>query len=137
MVLVDGIDAIYATRHETTHYGGDPCRFVALGPNQRVRLIAQMLGDLPEAIDPLGEPLSSPTSSFDPWNSSISIFWPLSKSSHGCIARQRKRSNLWGLLEKWQVQQSLPLLRLSLGDTRGQAAEPVSKGDIHLPDRVE
>jgi hypothetical protein len=49
-VLVDGIDPIYATRHETTHYGGDPCRFVALGPNQRVRLIARMRGDLPEAI---------------------------------------------------------------------------------------
>lgn len=135
MLLVPGIDPIYAKRHETTHYGGNPCSFVALGPNQRVRLIAQMLGDPPEAI---------------PWRTAVVTnieFQSVEQFHIDLLAFVEEQQQMYrstaqalesrGLLEKWQVQQSLPLLRLSLSDMRGQGAEAISKDDIHLPDRVE
>jgi hypothetical protein len=42
-----------------------------------------------------------------------------------------------GLMDKAEVQRSLPLLRLELDDMRGKSSEPISKEAIHLPDRVE
>ncbi len=135
MLLAAGIDPIYATRHEKTHYGGDPCSFVALGPNQRVRLIAQMLGDPPEAI---------------PWRTAVVTnieFQSVEQFHIDLLAFVEEQQQMYrltaqalesrGLLEKWQVQQSLPLLQLSLSDMREQRAEPISKDDIHLPDRVK
>ncbi len=135
MLLVAGIDPIYATRHEKTHYGGDPCSFLALGPNQRVRLIAQMLGDPPEVI---------------PWKTAVVTnieFQSVEQFHIDLLAFVEEQQQMYrstaqalesrGLLEKWQVQQSLPVLRLSLSDMREQSAEPISKDDIHLPARVE
>lgn len=50
-LVVPGIDSVYAMRTETTHYAGDSCaNMVSLGPEERRRLLAQMLNISPDAI---------------------------------------------------------------------------------------
>jgi hypothetical protein len=122
-------------RRETSHYGGDPCSFVALGPNERVRLIAEMLGNPPKEI---------------PWQTRVVAnieFQSMEQFKIDLLAFVEEQQQMYrataeelesrGLLEKWEAQQSLPLLRLSLSDIREKGAEPISKDSIHLPDRVE
>ena len=49
MLLVSGIDAIYVKRYESESYL-NPCGGPSLGPYERQRLIAEMLGVPPDAI---------------------------------------------------------------------------------------
>jgi len=52
-LLVAGIDPIYATRKQSRQYLGDGCSMsmgVALGSEQRLRLVAEMLGTTPKQI---------------------------------------------------------------------------------------
>jgi hypothetical protein len=135
MLLVAGIDPVYAVRRETSHYAGDPCSFVALGPNERVRLIAEMLGNPPKEI---------------PWQTRVVAnieFQSMEQFKIDLLAFVEEQQQMYrataeelesrGLLEKWESQQSFPLLRLSLSDERGEGVEPISKDSIHLPGRVE
>jgi len=134
MLVVAGIDPIYATRRETSHYAGDPCSRVTLGPNERVHLIAELLGDPAEEI---------------PWQTWLVAnieFQSIEKFNTDLLAFVQEQQQMYRataealesreLLEKWEVQQSLPLLYLSLSDERGKGAEPISRDAIHLPDRV-
>jgi hypothetical protein len=50
LLLVAGIDPIFATRYESVHYRGDACGGLFLGAYERRRLIAEMLSVSPEAI---------------------------------------------------------------------------------------
>lgn len=135
VLLVAGTDPIYAVRREKSHYTGDPCSFVTLGPNQRLRLVAEMLGDPPERI---------------PWQTDLVVnieFQSIEQFNVDLLAFVEEQQQMYratagalefrGVLETWETQQSLPRLHLSLDDERGKGAEPISKDAIHLPDRVE
>lgn len=126
---------IYATRRETSHFAGDPCSFVALDPKQRVRLIAEMLGNPPEEI---------------PWATRVFTnieFQSVQEFNVALLAFVEEQQQMYretaealesrGLLEKSEAQQSIPMMHLSLNDERGKGADPISEDAIHLPDRVE
>jgi hypothetical protein len=133
MLLVAGSDPVYATRVERYHFYGDPCGRVVLGPEQRVRLIEEMLG-----------------SSDLRWQTQVTEdieFRSTSQFSVDLLAFVEKQQQMYrvtaealeakGLMEKFEAQQSLPLLLLTLNDARGDGAEPIAKEAIALPDRVE
>jgi len=135
MLVVVGIDPIYAVRRETSHYAGDPCSHVALGPNERVRLIAEMLGNPSKEIPWQTRVVENiEFQSMEQFKIDLLAFVEEQQQMHRATAEALESR---GLLEKWEAQQSLPLLRLSLSDERGKGAEPISKDSIHLPDRVE
>ncbi len=135
MLVVAGIDPIYATRRQASHFAGDPCGLVALGAKQRVRLIAEMLGKPPEEI---------------PWETRVFKnieFQSVQELNVELLAFLEEQQQMYretaealesrGLLEGSEVEQSLPVMHLSLSDERGEDVEPISKDAIHLPDRVE
>jgi hypothetical protein len=134
-LLVAGIDPIYATRLETSHFAGDPCSRVALGPTQRVRLIAEMLGNPPEGIPWQTRVVANiQFQSVEQFNTDLLAFVQEQQQMYRATAEALESGQL---LEKWEVQQSLPPLYLNLIDERGAGAEPISRDAIHLPDRVE
>jgi hypothetical protein len=133
MLLVAGIDPVFATRGERYHFSGDPCGRVVLGSEQRVRLIEEMLGSTDLR-----------------WQTQVTEdieFRSTSQFSVDLLAFVEKQQQMYrvtaealeakGLMEKFEVQQSLPLLLLTLNDARGEGAEPITKEAIALPDRVE
>jgi hypothetical protein len=135
MLLVAGIDPIYATRVERYHFYGDPCSRVVLRPEQRVRLIEEMLGSSEEDLR---------------WQTQVTEnieFQSTGQFTVDLLAFVGKQQQMYrataealeakGLMDKSEVQQSLPLLLLSLNDARGAGAEPITKEAIALPDRVE
>ena len=135
MLIVAGSDPIYSVRRETSHYAGDTCSDLALGPNQRVRLIADMMGNPPQGI---------------PWQTRVVAnieFLSIEQFNVDLLAFVEEQQQMYretaealesrGLLDKSEVQQSLPVMHLSLSDERGKGAEQISKDAIHLPDRVE
>ena len=134
-LLVAGIDPIYAARREMAHYAGDPCGHVVLGPNQRVRLIAEMVGDPSKEIPWQTWIVTNiEFQSIEQFNTDLLTFVQEQQQMYRATAEALESR---GLLEKWGVEQSLPLLYLSLSDGRGIGIEPISTDTIHLPDRVE
>jgi hypothetical protein len=135
MLVVAGIDPIFATRRETSHFAGDPCSFVTLDPTQRVRLLAEMLGNPREGIPwATREFTNIEFHSVQEFNVELLAFVEEQQQMYRETAEVLESR---GLLEKSEVQQSLPVMQLSLSDERGKGAEPISKDAIHLPDRVE
>ena len=133
-LVVGGIDPIYATREESNDYLGNEARGVALGPEQRRRLIAQMLGVTPEEI---------------PWKTFVqtTIEYQSPEQFHvallGFVEEQQQMYRATAealerreLLQTSEVLRSLPTLQLTLMDMRGEErTEPLPK-DAKLPDRV-
>jgi hypothetical protein len=124
-LLVAGIDPIYATREQSTHYLGGSCRRpgVHLGPEQRRRLIAEMLSTSPDEI---------------PWQTSLETrieFQSLPQFDSALMAfveeQQRKFRTTTAelvahdLLTPAEAEQSLPQLELTLNDRRGAEAVPI------------
>jgi hypothetical protein len=124
-LLVAGIDPIYATREQSTHYLGGSCRIpgVHLGPEQRRRLIAEMLSTSPDEI---------------PWQTSLETrieFQSLPQFDSALMAfveeQQRKFRTTTAelvaddLLTPAEAEQSLPQLELTLNDRRGAEAVPI------------
>jgi hypothetical protein len=135
MLLVGGIDPLYAKRIEKYHFAGDPCSRVVLGPNESVRLIEEMLGSSEEGL---------------PWKTQVTEnieFQSKEQFTVALLGFVEKQQAMYrataealeakGLLEKFEVQQSLPMLLLDLSDARGAGAEPLTKEAIPLPDRVK
>jgi hypothetical protein len=135
MLLVGGIDPVYATRHESYHFSRDPCGFVALRPEQRVRLIEEMLGNSEEEVRWQTQVTKNiEFQSMDQFSIDLLAFVVEQQQMYRATAEALEAR---GLMDKAEVQRSLPLLRLELDDMRGKSSEPISKEAIHLPDRVE
>jgi hypothetical protein len=135
LLLIEGIDPIYATRKESPHYLGDGCGMgVYLGPEERRRFLAEMLSIAPETI---------------PWKTELSInieFESLEQFNHAVLTLVNAEQARYqatvaaladrGLLTSAEAQESLPQLELRLIDMRGQGAAPIA--DIpNLPSHVE
>jgi hypothetical protein len=136
-VVVGGIDPIYASREEASRYLGDGPRMaidVVLGPEERRRLIAELLGAKPEEI---------------PWKTSAETTIRYETMEQfkidllAFVAEQEQKYRQTAealeardLLAGSEVLQSLPQLELKLVDVRGKDAEPFPK-EMGLPDRVK
>jgi hypothetical protein len=136
-LVVAGVDPIYAVREESTRYLQDNCSMsmgVYLGPDDRLCLIAEMLGVSPEEIQ---------------WQTSVSRtieFQSLEQFDSALLAfvgeqQQEYRETITALtdhnlLSSADAQQSLPELNLNIRDKRGDGALPIPKPS-NLPLRVE
>jgi len=135
MLLEAGIDPVYATRVERYHFDGDPCSRVVLRPEQRLRLIEEMLGVSDEKLSWQTQVTNSiEFRSAEQFTFDLLAFVEKQQEMYRATAEALEAK---GLIEKSVVQQSLPMLLLDLADVRGAGAEPIEKGTIHLPDRVE
>jgi len=94
ILLVAGIDPIYATREQSTHYLGGSCSIpgVHLGPEQRRRLIAEMLSTSPEEI--AWQTSLETRIEFNRSRNLTALFWLLWRSSSGGIERRRLNLSL-------------------------------------------
>jgi hypothetical protein len=137
MLLVAGIDPIYATRKQSVQYLGDGCSMswgVSLGPGERFRLIAEMLSIPPEEI---------------PWEicpTTTIEFQSLLQFDNDLLAFVEEQQDKYratadalaahDLVTAPEAEQCLPELILHLIDDRGKGAIPIPKRS-DLPARVE
>jgi hypothetical protein len=144
-ILVGGVEPIYVTRVESTHYLGNSCGMAGtyLGREQRRAFIAKMLGIPPEEI---------------PWETDVGTnikFTSLGQFSGAVLAFIEEQQQMYratakelearGLLDPSEVPQSLPRMEVDLTDARWvdsdggrpKDAEPISRDAIKLPLRVE
>jgi hypothetical protein len=134
-IVVEGIDPIYVTRIESTHYLGNTCGVgVYLGPEERKRLIAEMLGVAPDDISWQTELQTTIAfQSSEQFHIDLLAFVAEQQQMYRRTAEDLEARNLLG---RGEVSQSLPRLELKIMDARGQGAEPIPK-DEDLPVRVE
>jgi hypothetical protein len=122
MLLVGGIDPVYASRYESDSYR-DACGGPSLNPDSRRRLIAEMLDVSADAI---------------PWETRLSatiVFNSDDQFSHDFlhfIAEQEQKYRRTatalgdlGLMTSVQVEQSAPKLEIYTNDVRGADASPL------------
>jgi hypothetical protein len=136
-VIVTGIDSIYVTRVESTRYLGNGCGMsggLYLGPEQRRRLIAEMLNVSPEEIPWETNPQTTiEFGSREQFNGALLAFVQEQQHMYRATAEALEARKL---LAPSEVLHSLPLLKLNLSDERAEVAAPLPK-DANLPDRVE
>lgn len=135
-LLVAGIDPIYATRQETTHYVAINCGTgVSLGRDEQRRLVAEMLEVAPEAIP--WQTLPEVNIEFDSpqqFNKELMAFVAGEQTKYRTtIAALLAR----GLLTPSEAQQCLPVLRLYIRDMRQQENAPLIIKPANLPMHVE
>ena len=135
-VIVAGIDPIYVTRVESSSQLGNDCGMscLYLGPEQRRRLIAEMLAVPPEKIP--WETNAQTTIEFESpeqFNGALLAFVEEQQQMYLATAEALEARRL---LVPSDVPQSLPLLELHLSDERAEVAAPLPK-DANLPNRVE
>jgi hypothetical protein len=135
MLLVGGIDPIYATRRESTNYLGDFCGSVVyLSMANRQHLIAQMLGVSPDAI---------------PWQTDVTTyieFQSLAQFDDAVLTFVEEQQKMYrataaalagrNLLTASESEDSIPELHLHLNDARADDAIPISTPP-NLPARVQ
>jgi hypothetical protein len=132
VLLVGGVDPVYAERVLTTRFNGDPC--TALRPANQVDLIAEILGQPPDAIKWKTEVVKSiEYESAERFNQALMTFVQEQQAMYRGTAEAMETR---GLIQRSEVMQSLPLLQLELDDMRGPEAEPIAKEEINLPVRV-
>ncbi len=132
-LLVSGIDPIYAKRNESDTYR-DPCGEPSLGPDQRQRLIAEMLDVSPDTI---------------PWKthpSTAIVFQSDAQFSLDLLRfigeeKQKYRQTALalvahGVMTNGEVEQYSPKLELYTHDMRGSGSSPLPK-IAPLPANVE
>jgi hypothetical protein len=133
-VVAAGIDPIYVTRVESPWYPADCSMGVGLGPEQRRRLVAEMLGVSPEGI---------------PWETSPQIdieFYSPGQFDAALLAFVEEQQQMYretaealvdrDLLAPAELLRSLPELKLTLIDMRREGDAPISNLP-ELPPRVE
>jgi hypothetical protein len=134
--IVRGIDPVYATREPGATYIADSCPELYLGPYDRQRLIAGMLGIDPESM---------------PWHTdSETTIEFISREQfdlelHRFIDEQEKKYQTTaaeladrGFINPLEAEQTTPKLTLAINDMRGSSAEdnPITK-IADLPSNVE
>lgn len=138
MLLVGGVDPIYATREESTHFRAEPCGTsfgLSLGPKESRQLFAEMLGTSPEEF---------------PWQirPQIDIEFRSLRQFHGdllaFVGKEQTKYRVTvaallahNLITASEAQQCLPELRLQISDMRREEdAVPILKPS-NLPAHVE
>jgi hypothetical protein len=133
-LIVGGIDPIYATREESNNYLGNEARGVALAPEQRRRLIAQMLGVSPEEIPwKTFVETTIQYQSLEQFHIALSDFVDQQQQMYRATVEQLKERDL---IQSSDVLRSLPMLQLTLMDMRGEERTEALPKDAKLPDRV-
>jgi hypothetical protein len=142
-LVVAGIDPIYAIRSGSTHFLQDSCNGLTgmyLGPEERVRLIAEMLGVPREEIQ--WHTMVSTTIEFqslEQFERELLAFVEQERAKHRATAAALADRSLLSFAE---AEQSLPELKLKISDRRGEGALPSIEGVLPpsldpLPARVE
>jgi hypothetical protein len=142
-LVVAGIDPIYAIRSESTHFLPQSSSIdMFLGPEERLRLIAEMLGVPREEIQ--WNTVAYTTIEFqslEQFESELLVFVEEERAKHRATAAALADRNLLSLAE---AEQSLPELKLKISDRRGESALPNIEGVLppsldppNLPARVE
>jgi hypothetical protein len=142
-LVVAGIDPIYALRSESTHFLPESSSIgMYLGPEQRLRLIAEMLGVPREEIH--WHTMVSTTIEFqspEQYERELLVLVEEERAKHRATAAALADRNLLSLAE---AEQSLPDLKLKIRDRRGEGALPNIEGVLppsldppNLPARVE
>ena len=134
-VVVGGIDPIYFKRIESTRYLWNTCGVcVYLGPEERKRLLAEMLGVSPDDISWQTQTQTTIAfQSLEQFHIDLLAFVADQEQMYRTTAEDLEARNLVG---RGEVSQSLPRLELKIMDARGQGAEPIPK-DENLLARVE
>jgi len=134
-LVVGGIEPIYATRLLSANYRGDACGMgVHLGPNDRRRLIAEMLGVPPEAIQwQTAIATSIEFQSVQQFDAALLAFVEEQQEEYRATAIALADHNL---LTPAEAQETLPELELELNDRRGIGAVPISELP-NLPSRAK
>jgi hypothetical protein len=136
ILVVGGSEPVYAIRKLSTHYTSESCAAgvgIYLGPEERLGLIAEMLGSSRDAI---------------PWRTDLQTqidFESPEQFDRGLLAfaqqeQQKHRATVaalaaHGLLTESEAADSLPELQLNLEDMRGQgfaSLEPPSNLPSHV-----
>jgi hypothetical protein len=135
-LVVAGIDPIYAARRQSARYRDDVCgdsSSMYLDPNERLRLIAEMLGVPPESM---------------PWQTEVVKtieFQTPQQFDDALLAFVEEQQEKYGEtayaladrgLATFDLRDSLPELELELDDMRGQTGDPLVKL-LSLPPHVE
>jgi len=135
--VVVGIDPIYAIREQSTNYREDFCGVsegLYLGPNERVRLVAELLGVPSESIPWQTEVVKSiEFQSPQQVDDAILAFVAEQQEKYQETADALAERDLDTLSD---TRASLPELDLELDDMRGQSGDPLVKL-LTLPPRVE
>lgn len=139
MLVVGGVDPIYATREEATTYVGDRCRMswgVNLGPNDRVRLIAEMLGVSPESLRWDAVPVTNIAfQSPEQFGNALLGFAEGERQKHRATVSALAARGLMTTLEAEDTE-TLPRIQLQLNDMRRARDMPLPEL-ANLPPRVE
>jgi hypothetical protein len=142
-LVVAGVDPIYALRRESTHFLPESSsRDMYLGPEERLRLIAEMLGVPREEIQ--WRTMVFTTIEFqspEQFERELLAFVEAERAKHRATAAALADRNLLSLAE---AEQLLPELKLKISDRRGGGALPNIEGVLppsldppNLPARVE
>jgi hypothetical protein len=136
-LVVAGIDPVYAIRSESTHYLQESCSVsmgMYLSPEERLRLIAEMLGVPREEIQ--WNTIAYTTIEFqslEQFERDLLAFVEVEQAKHRATAAALVNRNLLSLAE---AEQSLPELKLEIADQRGKGSLPIPEPP-NLPSRVE
>lgn len=124
-LVAPGTDPIYAKRSETTHYSGDSCaKMVDLGPEQRRRLLAQMLNISPDAIH--WQTLLDESIEFksdQQFASDLQTFIAAQQEKYRATAAALVAK---GLMTSAEQEDSSPWLDIELNDMRGDGYAAIS-----------
>jgi hypothetical protein len=134
VLLVNGVDPIYATREQATTYLSGAYRGPYLGPNDRQRIIAGMLDIAPESM---------------PWQTQLQTTIEfVSKEQFDFALRrfiddleEKYRATAYALaarslISPAEVAQTVPKMKLVLNDMRGTGENPIVEVP-NLPPNVE
>lgn len=136
VMVVGGVNPVYATRELSTTYLDEDCPSPYLGPNERQRLIAEMLDIAPESM---------------PWRTELTMEIEFVSSEqfdfelHRFIDEQQEKYRQTaaalaarGMMNLAEVDEALPRLTLAISDMRGSDAtnNPI-KGIPDIPPNVE
>jgi hypothetical protein len=136
LLLVAGIDPIYAVRRQSPQYLGD-CSMslgATLGPEERVRLVAEMLNTPPEAIAWQVQPvITIEFQSLQRFDADLLSFVEEQQTKHRATVEALAAR---GLLTPTEAEQCLPAMTLHLIDDRGQDTAPIPMRS-DLPPHVE
>jgi hypothetical protein len=134
VLVVSGVDPIYATREQATTYLSDVCRSLYLATNDRHRLIASMLDISPDSM---------------PWQTQMQTTIEfVSKEQFDFALRrfiddleEKYRTTAYALaarslISAAEVGQALPKMQLVISDMRGTGQNPIVEL-ANLPPNVE
>jgi hypothetical protein len=138
MLLVAGSDPIYAQRSESFSYVGRNCGGLYLGPDERRRLIAELLSESPDEISWSIYPnLTIEYQSPEQTVTALLAFIEAQQQMYRTTADELAARDL---IEASDITHSIPTLHLNLQDMRGEGVERLQdtlQNIVSLPARVE